>query len=173
MSNVKQVAQQSEVDERLAALMTNVNAVRAIASAVEGTIGSKGLDTMLVDRFGDVVITNDGITILTRMDVNHPAARMVINVAKAQEEEVGDGTTTATIMAGALLAEGANQVIRGVPVTRVIDGIRAGVRTALDAVRAKARPVGDDDSETLLKVAGVAGREHEDIAAAGHAGRPG
>ncbi|MGE5559670.1 MAG: TCP-1/cpn60 chaperonin family protein [Chloroflexota bacterium] len=164
MSNVKQVTQQSEVDERLAALMTNVNAVRAIASAVEGTIGSKGLDTMLVDRFGDVVITNDGITILTRMDVNHPAARMVINVAKAQEEEVGDGTTTATIMAGALLGEGANQVIKGVPVTRVIDGIRSGIRTALASVKAKARPVDANDGDTLLKVARVAGREHEDIA---------
>jgi chaperonin GroEL (HSP60 family) len=166
LSNVKQVAQQSEVDERLAALMTNANAVRAIASAVEGTIGSKGLDTMLVDRFGDVVITNDGITILTRMDVNHPAARMVINVAKAQEEEVGDGTTTATIMAGALLGEGVNQVIRGVPVTRVIEGIRTGVRTALDSIKAKAQQVDENDDSVLLKVARVAGREHEDIAQA-------
>lgn len=166
MSNVKQVTQQSEVDERLAALMTNVNAVRAIASAVEGTIGSKGLDTMLVDRFGDVVITNDGITILTRMDVNHPAARMVINAAKAQEEEVGDGTTTATIIAGALLGEGANQVIRGVPVTRVIEGIRAGIGLALAAIKAKARPVAADDEQVLLQVARVAGREHEDIAQA-------
>ena len=92
----------SEINENLAALLTNAGAVRAIASAVEGTIGPKGLDTLLVDRFGEVVITNDGMTILTKMDVNHPAAKMVINTAKAQEEEIGDGTTTATIMAGAL-----------------------------------------------------------------------
>lgn len=164
MSNVKQVTQGAEVDERLAALITNVNAVRAIASAVEGTIGSKGLDTMLVDRFGDVVITNDGITILTKMDVNHPAAKMVINTAKAQEEEVGDGTTTATIMAGALLAEGLNQVIKGVPVIRVIEGVRFGVRTAVAAVREKARQVAGVDDPLLRRVALVAGREHEDIA---------
>ena len=100
---LRQSGQGSEIDERLAALLTNVNAVRAIASAVEGTIGPKGLDTLLVDRYGEVVITNDGMTILTRMDVNHPAAKMVINTAKAQEEEVGDGTTTATIIAGALV----------------------------------------------------------------------
>ncbi|MBS4026825.1 MAG: chaperonin, partial [Clostridia bacterium] len=74
----------AEIDERLAALMTNANAIRAIASAVEGTLGPKGLDTMLVDKFGDVVITNDGVTILNLMEANHPAARMLINTAKAQ-----------------------------------------------------------------------------------------
>ena len=96
----------SEVDESLAALMTNSNAIRAIASAVEGTLGPKGLDTMLVDKFGEVVITNDGVTILTMMEANHPAARMLINIAKAQQAEVGDGTTTATVMAGVLVSSG-------------------------------------------------------------------
>ncbi|MGL5513640.1 MAG: TCP-1/cpn60 chaperonin family protein, partial [Sporomusa sp.] len=98
--NLKQAGGGADVDERLAALLTNANAVRAITSAVEGTIGPKGLDTMLVDRFGEVVITNDGVTILDKMDVNHPAAKMLINAAKAQQAEVGDGTTTATIIAG-------------------------------------------------------------------------
>ncbi|HEY3313749.1 MAG TPA: TCP-1/cpn60 chaperonin family protein [Bacillota bacterium] len=164
MSNVKQVSSGSEVDERLAALLTNANAVRAIASAVEGTIGPKGLDTMLVDRFGEVVITNDGITILTRMDVNHPAARMVINTARAQEDEVGDGTTTATIMAGALLGEGVNQVAKGVPVTRVIDGVRWGVRTAIELIKKKSIKVDGLDDPVLRRVALIAGRDHEDIA---------
>lgn len=164
MSNVKQISSGSEVDERLAALFTNANAVRAIASAVEGTIGPKGLDTMLVDRFGEVVITNDGITILTRMEVNHPAARMVLNTAKAQEEEVGDGTTTATIMAGALLGEGVNQVSRGVPVTRVIDGVRYGIKKAVDLIKEKAIKVNGLDDPLLRRVALIAGREHEDIA---------
>src|SRR6266540_2659491 len=103
--SLKQVGSESEIDERLAALVTNANAVRLIAAAVEGTLGPKGLDTMLVDRFGEVIITNDGVTILDKMDVLHPAAKMVINIAKAQQEEVGDGTTTATVMAGALVAE--------------------------------------------------------------------
>jgi len=164
VSHVKQVSSGSEVDERLAALLTNANAVRAIASAVEGTIGPKGLDTMLVDRFGEVVITNDGITILTRMEVNHPAARMVIGTAKAQEEEVGDGTTTATIMAGALLAEGVNQVTRGVPVTRVIEGVRYGVSKAIGLIKEKAIRVNGLDDPVLRRVALIAGREHGDIA---------
>lgn len=162
--SVKQVTSGSEVDERLAALITNANAVRAIASAVEGTIGSKGLDTMLVDRFGDVIITNDGITILTKMEVNHPAARMVINTARAQEEEIGDGTTTATIMAGSLLTEGVAQVLKGVPVTRVIEGIRIGIRKAIELVRQSSRPVNGPDDPLLRQVAMVAGRDHEDIA---------
>ena len=162
--SLKQVAVGSEIDEKLAALLTNANAVRAIASAVEGTIGPKGLDTMLVDRFGEVVITNDGITILTKMDVNHPAARMVINAAKAQEEEVGDGTTTATIMAGALLSESVSQAMRGVPVTRIIEGVRLGIKRAIEITKAKSITVSGTSDPLLKKVALIAGREHADIA---------
>lgn len=162
---LKQIASGSEIDERLAALITNANAVRAIASAVEGTIGSKGLDSMLVDRFGEVVITNDGITILTKMEVNHPAARMVINTARAQEEEVGDGTTTATIIAGALLTEGVNQALKGVPVTRIIEGVRAGIKRAVELVKEHSRAVSGVEDAVLRQVALVAGRGHDDIAA--------
>lgn len=161
---LKQAAQGSEVDEKLAALLTNASAVRAIASAVEGTIGPKGLDTLLVDRFGEVVITNDGMTILTKMDVNHPAAKMVINTAKAQEDEVGDGTTTATIMAGGLLSEGVSQAIRGVPVTRVIDGVRLGVKRAMEVIEERAVKIQGVDDPLLHRVALVAGRDNRDIA---------
>lgn len=161
---LKQVTSGSELDERLAALLTNASAVRAIASAVEGTIGPKGLDSMLVDRFGEVVITNDGITILTKMDVNHPAAKMVINTARAQEEAVGDGTTTATIMAGALLAEGVNHAVKGVPVTRIIEGIRLGIARAIECMKKNSRKVKGVNDPVLEKVALIAGREHKDIA---------
>ena len=161
---LKQASQSSEIDEKLAALLTNASAVRAIASAVEGTIGPKGLDTLLVDRFGEVVITNDGMTILTKMDVNHPAAKMVINTARAQEEEVGDGTTTATIMAGGLLSEGVNQAARGVPVTRIIDGVKAGVKRALEVVEERAVKISGVDDPILREVALVAGRDNKDIA---------
>ncbi|MGI6643331.1 MAG: TCP-1/cpn60 chaperonin family protein [Bacillota bacterium] len=161
---LKQAAQGSEIDEKLAALLTNANAVTAIASAVEGTIGPKGLDTLLVDRYGDVVITNDGMTILTKMDVSHPAAKMVINTAKAQEDEVGDGTTTATIIAGSLLSEGVSQAIRGVPVTRLIEGIKIGMKRALDFVREKAIKIQGVDDPLLKRVALVAGRDNEDVA---------
>jgi len=153
-----------EIDERFAAYITNANAVRAVASAVEGTIGPKGLDIMLVDRFGEVTITNDGVTILKLMDINHPAAKMLINIAKAQQEEVGDGTTTATIMAGALVTEGVNQIIRGVPVARVIEGIKYGVKKAQEIMKSKAIPVKGINDENLRKIAFIAGREHDDIA---------
>ncbi|CCO07887.1 TCP-1/cpn60 chaperonin family protein [Desulforamulus hydrothermalis] len=164
MSLKQQASQGAEVNEKLAALMTNSNAVRAIASAVEGTLGPKGLDTMLVDKFGEVVITNDGVTILTMMEANHPAARLVINIAKAQQEEIGDGTTTATVMAGALVGAGVEQVVKGVPVARVIEGIRAGVRRALEVMKEQAVPLEDLQHPWLQQVALVAGREHRDIA---------
>jgi len=164
LTNVKQVSGSSEVDEKLAALITNASAVQAIASSVEGTLGAKGLDAMLVDRYGDVVITNDGITILSKIETTHPAARMVIGTAKAQEDEVGDGTTTATIMAGTLLAEGVAQVVKGVPVARVIEGLRIGLRRATEALKELSVPVKGLDDPLLRRVAFVAGREHEDIA---------
>ncbi|PWK08390.1 TCP-1/cpn60 chaperonin family protein [Tumebacillus permanentifrigoris] len=153
-----------EGDERLAALYSNATAVRAIASAVEGTIGPKGLDTMLVDTQGHVVITNDGVTILNRMEVTHPAAKMLINVASAQQEEIGDGTTTATLLAAALLNEGVAQVERGVPVTRVIEGITSGVSYAVERLQSRARSLEGLGEDVLYQVAMVAGREHEDIA---------
>ncbi|MBP2645377.1 MAG: groL1 [Firmicutes bacterium] len=162
--NLKQAGSGAEVDERLAALLTNANAVRAITAAVEGTIGPKGLDTMLVDRFGEVIITNDGVTILDKMDVNHPAAKMLINIAKAQQSEVGDGTTTATIMAGGLVGEGVTQVTRGVPVARVIEGIKYGINCALEEVKKRGRQVRDMEDPVLEKIATIAGREHSDIA---------
>jgi len=153
-----------EVDEKLAALITNSNAIRAVAAAVEGTIGPKGLDIMLVDRFGEVTITNDGVTILKQMDVNHPAAKMLINIAKAQQEEVGDGTTTATIMAGAMVSEGVAQILRGVPVARIIEGIKYGVKRAQEILNSFTIPASGIDDPALKKIALIAGREHEDIA---------
>jgi len=164
LSLKKEAISGSEVDERLAALVTNSNAIRAIASAVEGTLGPKGLDTMLVDKFGEVVITNDGVTILTMMEANHPAARMLINIAKAQQEEIGDGTTTATVMAGALVGAGVEQVARGVPVARVIEGLRVGLKRALEVMREQVRPVNGLEDPVIRQVALVAGRDHEDIA---------
>lgn len=154
----------AETDGSLAALTTNAEAVRAITSAVEGTIGPKGLDTMLVDRFGEVIITNDGVTILEKMDVNHPAAKMLIHIARAQKDEVGDGTTTATIMAGALVSEGLSQVLRGVPIARVIEGIRVGVAEAAEELRARASLVAALEEECLFDIARIAGRAYGDIA---------
>jgi len=162
--SVKNIITNSEVDTKHSALETNVNAVRAIAGAVQGTIGPKGLDTMLVDQFGDVVITNDGVTILNLMEVNHPAARMLINIAKAQQQEIGDGTTTATLMAGEMVTEGFDQAAQGVPVARVIEGLRKGVKAAICGIQEKSQAIESLDDPLLHNIAMIAGREHEDIA---------
>src|SRR3989304_1426014 len=82
------------------AQFNNIAAAKAVADAVRSTLGPRGMDKMLVDSLGDVVITNDGVTILKEMDIEHPAAKMLVEVAKTQDEEAGDGTTTAVILAG-------------------------------------------------------------------------
>jgi len=163
-SQVKQVTP-SEVDERINALLTNSNAIAAIASAVEGTIGPKGLNAMLVDRLGDVTITNDGSTILDKVDVTHPAARMLINAAKAQETQVGDGTTTATLLAAALVKAGVAHAARGVPVARLIEGIQAGVQVALRALQAQALPIPSLSDPLLRRASLIAGREEQELSA--------
>lgn len=150
--------------DRVAALVSNAGALRAVASAVEGTIGPKGLDTMLVDRFGDVVVTNDGCTILERMDASHPAARMLINAARAQQEEVGDGTTTTTIMASALVQAGLDMVAGGVPVPRLVEGVRIGAEIALEVMEGRSRKVSGLGDPLLPQVAYIAGRGRQDIA---------
>ena len=81
----------------------NIMAAKAVAAAVRTTLGPKGMDKMLVDSLGDIVITNDGATILKEMDIEHPAAKMIVEVAKTQDDEVGDGTTTAAVLAGEFL----------------------------------------------------------------------
>lgn len=153
-----------DVDERLSALLSNAAAVRAVAAAVEGTLGPKGLNCMLVDRLGDVTITNDGCAILDKIDVSHPAARILISAARAQDRQVGDGTTTTTILANALVSEGVGQVAKGVPVTKVIEGMRAGIERAAAAMTAASRAVRDFEDPLLTRAALVAGRGERDIA---------
>lgn len=153
-----------EVDQKFQTLLSNANAARVISQAIEGTIGPKGLDIMMVDKFGDVVISNDGVTILKLMEVNHPAARMIINAAKAQQAEVGDGTTTATLLAGAMISVGAEQVLKGVPVTKVIQGITIGTEHCLEVIKSQSVKIESLDDEKLLNVALIAGRGEMELA---------
>lgn len=151
-------------EQKFDLLENNVNAVRAVMAAVESTIGPKGLDTMLVDQFGNVAITNDGVTILNMMEVTHPVARMLIHSINAQQEEVGDGTTTTTLMAGEMVVHGLEQVSRGVPVAQILTGLRYGIKEACRLMEQEAVLVGSMDTGQLYNIAYVAGRENEGIA---------
>jgi len=153
-----------EVDERRSALLSNAGAIAAVAVAIEGTLGPKGLNCMLVDRFGEAIISNDGRAILERMEISHPAARLLVQTAKAQDREVGDGTTTTCLFANALISEGVNQILAGVPVARIIEGLRAGLARATALLQQTSRPIKGFDDPLLRQAALIAAREQADIA---------
>jgi len=131
----------------------NIMAARIIAEAVKSALGPKGMDKMLVDSLGDVTITSDGRTILDEIDVQHPAAKMMVEVAKTQDEEVGDGTTTAVIVAGELLGKAEDLIDKNVHPTVIIDGYRKAANKALETLEKIAIPVEPTDKEFLKKVA--------------------
>ncbi len=131
----------------------NIMAARAIADAVRSTLGPKGMDKMLVDSMGDVVITNDGVTILKEIDVQHPAAKMVVEVAKTQDEEVGDGTTTAAILAGEFLKNALDLIDSKVHPTIIAKGYRMASERAVEILDSLGITVGADDVETLRNIA--------------------
>jgi len=131
----------------------NIAAARAIADAVRSTLGPRGMDKMLVDSMGDVVITNDGVTILKEVDIEHPAAKMMVEVAKTQDQEVGDGTTTAVILAGELLKRAESLMESGVHPTIINQGFRMALEHALKALDGLGEPVSVDDRATLRKLA--------------------
>ncbi len=134
----------------------NIMAAKAVAQAVRTTLGPKGMDKMLVDSLGDIVITNDGATILKEMDIEHPAAKMIVEVAKTQDDEVGDGTTTAAVLAGELLKNAEELLDQGVHPTVIASGYRLASVKAKEILQNIAKPVSKDDKETLLKIAGTA-----------------
>ena len=134
----------------------NIMAARVIAEAVRSTLGPKGMDKMLVDSLGDVVITNDGVTILKEIDVEHPAAKMVIEVAKTQDNEVGDGTTTAVVLAGELLKRAEELLDQDIHPTVIARGYRLAAAKALEVLDDVAIDIDVEDEETLRKIAATA-----------------
>lgn len=134
----------------------NILAARIISETVRTTLGPRGMDKMLVDTLGDVVITNDGVTILREMEVEHPAAKMLVEVAKTQDEEVGDGTTTAVIIAGELLHEAERLLDQTIHSTVIAGGYRMAADKAQELLDEIALPIKIEDEATLKKIAATA-----------------
>lgn len=131
----------------------NIQAAKIVAETVKTTLGPRGMDKMLVSSIGDVTITNDGATILKELDVQHPAAKMLVEVAKTQDNEVGDGTTTSVILAGELLAKAENLIDENIHPTVIIDGYKKASDKAQEVLNSMAIPVSISNEKTLLNVA--------------------
>ncbi|KAF5411688.1 MAG: thermosome subunit alpha [Euryarchaeota archaeon] len=135
---------------------SNIMAAKAVAAAVRTTLGPKGMDKMLVDGLGDIVITNDGVTILKEMDIEHPAAKMVVEVSKTQDDEVGDGTTTAAVLTGELLKMSEELLDKDVHPTIIASGYRLAAIKADELLQSIATDVSPDDEKMLIDIANTA-----------------
>ena len=131
----------------------NIAAAKLVADLVKTSLGPRGLDKMLVDSLGDVTITNDGATILKEIDAQHPAAKMMVEVSKTIDTEVGDGTTSSVVFAGALLEKAEKLLEKDVHSTVIVDGYQAASEKALELLAGFAKSVKPDDQESLIKIA--------------------
>ncbi len=134
----------------------NITAGTAVAESVRTTLGPKGMDKMLVDDAGSVVVTNDGVTILDEMDIEHPAANMIVEVAQTQEDEVGDGTTTAVVIAGELLSKAEDLLDQDIHATILAQGYRQAAEKAKEILEENAIEVSPEDTEKLESIAATA-----------------
>ncbi|NOS62095.1 MAG: thermosome subunit [Nitrosarchaeum sp.] len=131
----------------------NIAAAKLVAELVRSSLGPRGLDKMLVDSLGDVTITNDGATILKEIDVQHPAAKMMVEISKTVDNEVGDGTTSSVVFGGALLARAEDLLKKDVHPSVIIEGYQAAAEKTLEIYSEMAKKIKPDDRETLLKIA--------------------
>jgi len=131
----------------------NIAAAKLVAELVKTSLGPRGLDKMLVDSLGDVTITNDGATILKEIDTQHPAAKMMVEISKTIDTEVGDGTTSSVVFAGALLEKAEKLLEKDVHSTVIIDGYQAASEKALELLAKLAKTIKPDDRESLIKIA--------------------
>ncbi|MBI2103132.1 TCP-1/cpn60 chaperonin family protein [Candidatus Woesearchaeota archaeon] len=138
------------------AQQNNIAAAKAVAQAVRTTLGPKGMDKMIVDAAGDVTVTNDGVTILKEMQIEHPAAKMIVEIAKTQEDLVGDGTTTAVVIAGELLKKAEELLEQNIHPTVLAKGYRLAEREAQRLLQNIARPITIHDIEMLRQIAATA-----------------
>src|SRR5436309_6627796 len=131
----------------------NITAAKLIAEIIHTSLGPRGMDKMLVDSLGDVTITNDGATMLKEIDVQHPAAKMLVEVSKTTDNEVGDGTTSAVVLAGALLEKAEELLDKNVHSTVIVDGYMKAAKKAVAALQEVAEKITPDSREWLVKVA--------------------
>ena len=134
----------------------NIAAAKLVAELVKTSLGPRGLDKMLVDSLGDVTITNDGATILKEIDVQHPAAKMLVEISKSTDNEVGDGTTSVVVLAGALLEQAESLLEQEVHPTIIVDGYRKAAKKAKQFIKSIAQQVTPNDRPILLKIAKTA-----------------
>jgi len=131
----------------------NIMAAKLVADLVRTSLGPRGMDKMLVDSLGDVTITNDGATILKEIDVQHPAAKMMVEISKAIDNEVGDGTTSSVVFAGSLLTKAQDLLKKDVHSSVIVEGFQAAAEKALEILTEIAKPVKPEETEELIKVA--------------------
>src|SRR5881296_1888721 len=131
----------------------NITAAKVVAETVRSTLGPRGMDKMLVSSIGDVTITNDGATIMKELDVQHPAAKMLVEVSKTQDNEVGDGTTTAVLLSGELLEKAEKLLDKDVHPTVIVDGYKKAAEKAIEILDKLSIPITDKDDATLRQVA--------------------
>lgn len=134
----------------------NFTAAKLIAQVVRSSLGPRGMDKMLVDNLGDVTITNDGATILREIDVDHPAARMMVEISKATDNEVGDGTTSVVILAGALIEKAEELIDKGVHPTIIVDGYHKSAAKALEILNSIAQKIRGGEKSELIRIAKTA-----------------
>nr|MDQ3561804.1 thermosome subunit [Thermoproteota archaeon] len=148
----------------------NITAAKLIAEIVRSSLGPRGMDKMLVDTLGDVTITNDGATILKEIDVQHPAAKMMVEISKATDNEVGDGTTSVVVLAGALIERAEELVNKDVHPTVIVDGYRKAATKAIEVLNGIAQKVAGNEKHELIRIAKTAmqtklvSKESDDLA---------
>src|ERR671914_897399 len=134
----------------------NLTAAKLVAEVVKSSLGPRGMDKMLVDTLGDVTITNDGATILKEIDVQHPAAKMMVEISKATDNEVGDGTTSVVVLAGALIEKAEELVNKDVHPTVIVDGYRKAAVRAIEVLNNIAQKIAGNEKQELIRIARTA-----------------
>src|SRR5919112_1550217 len=131
----------------------NITAAKLISEIVRTSLGPRGMDKMLVDSLGDVTITNDGATILKEIDVQHPAAKMMVEISKATDNEVGDGTTSVVVLAGSLVERAEELIAKNVHPTVIVDGYRKSATKAIEVLNHIAQKIDPTEKDQLARIA--------------------